>query len=150
MVTRIHVVDTLEQTQSLPLAAATLLSLSLRPPCVPGRVTVQSATTKEAARHCYRKRRHAEAALPAPATALITASARPFILHVHACARIQGSRRSELCRRPDVCVCMLMAGWSAALRCCCFYHFLQGKVGFLIFHQGHGKSPLFPFKIKMK
>lgn len=75
-------VDTLEQTQSLPLVAATPLSLSLSP-CVPGRVTVQSATTKEAARHCYRKRRHAEAALPTPATALITASARPFILCAH-------------------------------------------------------------------
>lgn len=67
MVTRIHVVDTLEQTQSLPPVAATPLSLSLRPPCVPGRVTVQSATTKEAARHCYRKHRHGEAALPTPA-----------------------------------------------------------------------------------
>lgn len=68
MVTRIHVVDTLEQTQSpRPPVAATPLSLSLRPPCVPGRVTVQSATTKEAARHCYRKRRHGEAALPTPA-----------------------------------------------------------------------------------
>lgn len=63
MVTVIHVVDTLEPTQSLPPVAAIPRSVCLcrRPPCVPGRVTVQSATTKEEARHCYRKRRRTKA-----------------------------------------------------------------------------------------
>lgn len=89
MVTVIHVVDTLELTQSLPPVAAIPLSLSLsqRPPCMPGRVTVQSATTKEAARHCYRKRRRTKAVFLPPttttATALITHSAsRPFALRM--------------------------------------------------------------------
>lgn len=81
MVTVIHVVDTLEQTQSLSAPAplpshpsaiplSVCLSLSGRSPCVPGRVTVQSATTKEEARHCYRKHRHTKAAFPPPAHAL--------------------------------------------------------------------------------
>lgn len=140
MVTRVHVVDTLERAQSLPLVADTLCSRSLSL-----WVTVQSATTKEAARHCYRKRRHAEAVLPTPATALITASARPFILRAHACARTQGSRKREVCGRADVCVCVLTRSAQVLL-----LQFIRGKVGFLIFQQGHGKSHLFPFKIKMK
>lgn len=68
MVTVIHVVDTLEPTQSLPPVAAIPRSVCLcrRPPCVPGRVTVQSATTKEEARHCYRKRRRTKALFTPP------------------------------------------------------------------------------------
>lgn len=68
MVTVIHVVDTLEPTQSLPPVAAIPRSACLcrRPPCVPGRVTVQSATTKEEARHCYRKRRRTKALFTPP------------------------------------------------------------------------------------
>lgn len=86
MVTVIHVFDTLEQTQSLPspplspspVAGIPLsVCLSGRPPCVPGRVTVQSATTKEEARHCYGKHRRTKAAFPPPSTTALITHSRP-------------------------------------------------------------------------
>lgn len=148
MVTRIHVVDTLEQTQSLPLAAATPLSLSfsaasLRAWQGHGAVSYY----KRSSPSLLQETQTCRSCAPRPRRCFNYSLRQTFY---SARARTQGSRKSELCRRPDVCVCMLTAGSSEALRCCCFYHFLQGKVGFLIFHQGHGKSPLFPFKIKMK
>lgn len=77
MVTVIHVVDT-APPPIIPRSAC----LSRRPPCVPGRVTVQSATTKEEARHCYRKCRRPKAvstppALPPPPESL------QLLLHHH-------------------------------------------------------------------
>lgn len=164
MVTVIHVVDTLEPTQSLPPVAAIPRSVCLcrRPPCVPGRVTVQSATTKEEARHCYRKRRRTKALFtppPTPTPPKHVSSSFNYICWggLRDNTQVQSGQGTlklfvffffaiSFWR----CLCLYANDLvSGALQRCAFTT-CSGQSRLLISEWGHGKSHRFPFKLKIK
>lgn len=160
MVTVIHVVDTLEPTQSLPPVAAIPRSACLcrRPPCVPGRVTVQSATTKEEARHCYRKRRRTKALFTPPTPPNIPPA--PLITFVGEAWETTRKHKVDRARSNFFVFFFAISFWrclclyandlvSRALQRCAFTT-CSGQSRLLISEWGHGKSHRFPFKLKIK
>lgn len=159
MVTVIHVVDTLEPTQSLPPVAAIPRSACLcrRPPCVPGRVTVQSATTKEEARHCYRKRRRTKALFTPPHPQYPSSSFN------YICWGGLGDNTEAQSRQGTLklfvfffaisfwrCLCLYANDLASRVLQRCAFTTCSGQSRLLISEWGHGKSHRFPFKLKIK